>query len=147
MGKLVLAHYEWLKLNNKQFALYPTVRMLEGMSRQGQFIGLTQRAKRVIEKIYSPGSILERLVHWSGTGLKGSCTPKKTLISEVVGLFLGSPFNPDNTGRKLESGFMRTLEYKITTKLDRTKLDRETTFIQHEDSVGGLLNGVNHIYL
>jgi hypothetical protein len=34
----------------------------------------------------------------------------------------------------------------ITTKLDRKKLNRETTFIQHEDSAGILLNGVNHIY-
>ena len=34
----------------------------------------------------------------------------------------------------------------ITTKLDKKKLDRETTFIQHEDSAGILLIGVNHIY-
>jgi hypothetical protein len=45
-------------------------------------------------------------------------TFEKTLISEVVGLFLGNPFNPDNAGRKLERGFMRTLEYKITTTQD-----------------------------
>jgi hypothetical protein len=32
-------------LNNKEFALYPSVRTLEGMSRQGQFIGVTQKAK------------------------------------------------------------------------------------------------------
>jgi hypothetical protein len=34
----------------------------------------------------------------------------------------------------------------IKTKLERKKLDKETTFIQHEDSAGVLLNGVNHIY-
>ena len=39
-----------------------------------------------------------------------------------------------------------TLEFRITTKLDRKKLDKETMFIQHEDSAGMLLNGVNHIY-
>jgi hypothetical protein len=50
-----LAHDEWLELNNKQFALYPSIQMLEGMSRQGQFIGLTQRVKQVVETIYSPG--------------------------------------------------------------------------------------------
>ena len=39
-----------------------------------------------------------------------------------------------------------SLHGQITTKLDRKKLDRETTFIQHKDSAGILLNGVNHIY-
>ena len=40
---------------------------------------------------------------------------------------------------------MMSLHGRITTKLDRKKLDRETTFIQHEDSAGILLNvnGVN----
>jgi len=41
---------------------------------------------------------------------------------------------------------MMSLYGQITTKLDRKKLDRETTFIQHKDSAGILLNGVNHIY-
>jgi len=39
-----------------------------------------------------------------------------------------------------------SLQGLITTKLDRKKLNRETTFIQHEDSACILLNGVNHIY-
>jgi hypothetical protein len=145
---LALAHDEWLELNNKQFALYPSIRMPEGMSRQGQFIGLTQRAKQVVESIYSLGSIIEQLVHRSGTGSKGNCTPEKALICEVIGVFLGHPFDPGNATRKLESGFMLTLqEPLITTMLDPKKLDKETTFIQHEDSAGILLNGVNHINL
>jgi hypothetical protein len=41
---------------------------------------------------------------------------------------------------------MITLQPLITTKLDRKKLEKEISFIQHEDSVGILLNGVNHIY-
>ena len=41
---------------------------------------------------------------------------------------------------------MMSLHGLITTKIDRTKLQQETTFIQHEDSAGILLNGVNHIY-
>ena len=43
---------------------------------------------------------------------------------------------------------MMSLHGRITTKLNRKKLDLETTFIfiQHEDSAGILLNGVNHIY-
>ncbi len=116
------------------------------MSRQGQFIGLTQRAKRVVETIYSPGSTIEQIVHRSGTGSKGNCRPEKTLIGEVIGLFLGHPFDPGNAARKLESGFMLTLQPFITTKLDCKKLNKEITFIQHEDSAGVLLNGVNHIY-
>jgi hypothetical protein len=46
----------------------------------------------------------------------------------------------------LDAGFMLTLQPLIKTKLDRKKLDKETTFIQHKDSAGVLLNGVNHIY-
>jgi hypothetical protein len=50
-GKLLLAHNEWLELNNKEFALYPSVQTLDGMSRHGQFIGLTKKAKHVVETI------------------------------------------------------------------------------------------------
>ena len=39
-----------------------------------------------------------------------------------------------------------SLQGLITTKLDRKKLNWETTFIQHEDLACILLNGVNHIY-
>jgi hypothetical protein len=38
-----------VELNNKEFAMYPSMRTLDGMMRQGQF--------RVIETIYSPGAI------------------------------------------------------------------------------------------
>ena len=41
---------------------------------------------------------------------------------------------------------MNTLQRHITTKLDRKTLEREISYIQHEDSAGILLNGVNHIY-
>ena len=145
-GKMAVAHDEWLELNNKEFAMYPVVRSLDGMMRQGQFIGLTQKAKRVVETIYSPGAISDRIVHRSGTGSKGNCSPEKELIGEVIGLFLGDPFDENNSSRALEPGFMMSLHELITTNLNRTKLQRETTFIQHEDSAGILLNGVNHIY-
>ena len=145
---MAVAHDEWLELNNKEFAMYPSVGTLDGMMRQGQFIGLTQKAKRVIETIYSPGAISDRIVHRSGTGSKGNCSPEKELIGEVIGLFLGNPFDQNNRGRVLEQGFMimMSLHGQILIKLDRKKLDRETTFIQHEDLAGILLNGVNHIY-
>jgi len=64
----------------------------------------------------------------------------------VIALFLGNPFDKINGGRVLEQGFMMTLGGLITTKLNRKKLDREMTFIQHEDLASLLLNGVNHIY-
>ena len=108
-GKMAVAHDEWLELNNKEFAMYPSVGTLDGMMRQGQFIGLTQKAKRVIETIYSPGAISDRIVHRSGTGSKGNCSPEKELIGEVIGLFLGNPFDENNRGRVLEQGFMMSL--------------------------------------
>ena len=104
-GKMALAHDERLKLNNKEFAMYPSVRTLDGMSHQGQLIGLTQKAKWVVGTIYSPGAIADHIVHRSGTGSKGNCTPEKKLIGEVIGLFLRNPFGENNGGRVLEQGF------------------------------------------
>jgi hypothetical protein len=52
-------------------------RTLDGMMRQGQFIGLTQKAKQVIETIYSPGAISDRIVHRSETGSKGDCPQRR----------------------------------------------------------------------
>jgi hypothetical protein len=145
-NKLALAHDEWLELTNKEFAMYPSVRTLDGMSRQGQFLGLTKKCKRVIETIYSPGAIIDHIVHRSRTGSKGNCSQEKMLISEVVGLFLGDSFDKHNLGQKLRDDHMMTLQGNIKTKLDRKILEREMTYIQHEDSAGILLNGVNHIY-
>ena len=145
-NKLALAHDEWLELTNKDFTMYPSVRTLDETSRQGQFLGLTKKCKRVIETIYSPGAIIDCIVHCSRTGSKGNCSQEKMLISEVVGLFLGDPFDKHNLGQKLRDGYMMTLQGNIKTKLDRKRLEREMTYIQHEDSAGILLNGVNHIY-
>jgi hypothetical protein len=97
-GKLSLAHDEWLELNNKEFTFYPSARTLDGMSRQGQFISLTQKAKCVVEMVYSLGAISDRIIHRSSTGSKGNCTPEKILIGEVIGLFLGNLFYQDNGG-------------------------------------------------
>ncbi len=123
-GKLALAHNEWLELNKKEFALYPSVRMLEGMSQQRQFISLTQKAKQVVETIYSSGPITKRIFHQSGTGLKGNCTAKKQLINEVIWLFLGNLFDVANGHRRLDSAFMMTLQPFIKTQLNRTRLER-----------------------
>ncbi len=98
-GIFPLAHNQWLDLNNKEFLLYPSVRTLDGMSRQVQFIGLTQKAKSVVETIYSAGSISECIIHRSGMGSKGNCTLEKTLMGHVVSLFLRNLFGPANLGR------------------------------------------------
>ena len=68
------------------------------------------------------------------------------MIGEVIGLFLRNTLNEINGGRVLEQGYMMTLHGLIATNLDRKKLDKEMTFIQHGDSAGILLNEVNHIY-
>ena len=112
----------------------------------GPILGSNKKCKRVIETIYSPGAIIDCIVHRSGTGSKGNCSQEKMLISEVVGLFLGDPFDKRNLRRQLKDGHMMTLQGNIKTKLDRKRLEREMMYIQHEDSAGILLNGVNHIY-
>jgi hypothetical protein len=86
--KLSLAHNEWLELNSKEFAFYPSVRTLKRMSRQGRFICLTQKAKHVVETLYLAGSISERIIHRSRMGSKGNCTLEKTLMGKVVCFFL-----------------------------------------------------------
>jgi hypothetical protein len=96
--------------------------------------------------IYSVGAIKNCIIHRSGTGSKGNCSPEKRLIAKVISLFLGNPFDPGNAGWLLETRSMMTLQPLIKTKLDRKKLDKEISFIQHKDLAGILLNGVNHIY-
>ncbi len=77
--------------------------------------------------------------------MKGNCTAKKQLITEVICLLLGNPFDIANGCRRLDNAFMMTLQPLKKKKLDRTRLEKETSFIQHDNSAGVLLNGVNHI--
>jgi hypothetical protein len=99
-----------------------------------------------VETIFLSGPIAEQIVHRSGTASKGNCTAKKQLITEVICLFVGNPFDVAIGHRRLDDAYMMTLQPLITAKHDRTRLEKETSFIQHDDSVGVLLNGVNHIY-
>ncbi len=39
-----------------------------------QFLGLMKKRKQVIETIYSPGVIVDSIVHHNGTGFKGNCS-------------------------------------------------------------------------
>ncbi len=74
---------------------------------------------------------MEREVYYSGTGAKGHGQQEKKLLWEVLHLFLGDCVPPMNDNhryldRTLKHGTISGLEKQLTTKLDRTWLDRET---------------------
>ena len=123
--------------------------MLDRMSRQGNYIGMTQKCKQFLEAIYSTGAISKRTVYRSGQGAKGRGQLEKKLLSKVLHIFLGDclPTDSDLNGhRKLQPGIIASLENHLTIKLDRTKLDKETHINQENDAAGCLFNGVHHIY-
>jgi hypothetical protein len=103
-----VAQDEWLELNNKEHANLPSVRSLEGMCRQGHYVGMTQRCKRFVDAIYSAGTITERTVYRSGMGASGRGQLEKMLLSEAMHLFLGD--SAGNTERKLQPGAIAALE-------------------------------------
>ena len=70
-SKSALVQDEWLELNNKEFSNYPKVQTLDGMTRQGNYIGMTQQCKKKLEVVYSPGDLTERVIYQSETGAKG----------------------------------------------------------------------------
>jgi hypothetical protein len=74
-----LAQDEWLELNNKEFLNCPSILTLDGMSHQGNYVGMTQRCNQFLETVYSAGSIAEREVYYSGTGAKGHGQQEKKL--------------------------------------------------------------------
>ncbi len=59
------------------------------MSRQGNYIGMTQQYKHFLEIVYLAGSITERVVYRSGSGAKGNRQLERLLLWEVMELFLG----------------------------------------------------------
>jgi hypothetical protein len=88
-------------------------------------------------------------VYRSGQGAKGRGQLEKTLLSKVLHIFLGDCLPADNNlngHRKLQPGTIASLEDHLTTKLDQTKLDKETHIKQEHDAVGCLFIGVHHIY-
>ena len=88
----------------------------------------------------------EREVHRCGAGAKGNGGQEKSLIMEVFDLFLGDIKNSIHVYRKLNAGSMIELQSRLTTKLERSKIDRETGNTPDGDSASRLLNGVHHIY-
>jgi hypothetical protein len=108
--------------------------MLDRMSRQGNYIGMTQKCKQFLEAIYSTGAISKRTVYRSGQGAKGRGQLEKKLLSEMLHLLLGdgclSAENHLNGHRKLQPGTIASLEDKLTIKVDRIKLDKETQINQ-----------------
>jgi hypothetical protein len=93
------------------------------MSRQGNYIGMTQSCKQFLEAVYSVGSITERVVYRSGMGAKGNGQLEQTLLWGVMELFLGDcvPLPADvhcYSERKLELGAIASLEKELTTMID-----------------------------
>ena len=136
--KSAVAQDEWLELNNKEHANLPSVRSLEGMCRQGHYVGITQRCKRFIDAIYSAGTISKRTVYRSGMGAMGRGQLEKMLLADAVHLFLGdgclSHDNKQNFERKLQPGAISALENQLKTKLDRKQVDQETRINSEDDT-------------
>ena len=127
------------------------VRTLNGMCCQGNLIGVTQQCKRFLEVVYSSRDISERVVHWSGTGAKGHGQSERQLLWEIIDLFLGDFVPPlanqhDYCHRKLENGTTAKFDKLITTKLNRTRLNKECQINWEDDSASRLFNGVQHMY-
>jgi hypothetical protein len=111
--KSLLAQDEWLELNSKEFLNFPSVRTLEGMSHQGNIIGMTLCCKQFLETVYLAGTITERVVYRSGNGAKGDGQKESKYIWEVVELFLGDCF-PLFTGTCCQ---IRFSPYMLTSKI------------------------------
>ena len=127
------------------------IRTLDGMCSQGNLIGMTQQCKQFLEVVYSSGDISDRVIHQSGMGAKGHRQSERRLLWEIIDLFLGD-FVPALTNkhnycnRKLEKGTIAKFDKMITTKLDQTRLDKESWSNREDDSACRLFNGVQHMY-
>ncbi len=75
---------------------------------------------------------------------------KTEALSEALQLFVGDGCLPVNDAfcwkRQLQHGTIAALEKQLTTKLDRTRLDKETCIKKDDDTASRLFNGVHHIY-
>ena len=78
--KSALAQNERLEFNNKEFSNFPSVRTLEGMSRQGNYIGICNNANN---SCTFAGAITERAVYQSGNGAKGNKQMEWKLFMKV----------------------------------------------------------------
>jgi hypothetical protein len=112
---------------------------------------MTQRCKQFLETLYSSGPITEREVYYSGTEAKGHRQQGKKLLWEVLDLFLGDCVPQMNDSHRyldhtLKHGTISGLEKQLTTKLDRTWLERETRINRENDAASQLFNSVYHIY-
>jgi hypothetical protein len=128
-GKSALAQDEWLELNNKEFSNLPSVQTLEGMSRQGNYIGMMQRCKHFLEIVYSAGSITERVVYRSGSGTKVNGQLECSLQLDVMELLLGDCLPTDDNAyiqRKLTPGIIASFVNQLASKLDKSTLEKKS---------------------
>jgi hypothetical protein len=89
--------------------------------------------------VYLAGSITERAVYRSGTGPKGKGQLERTLLWDVMELFLGAcvPSPADvhcYLDCKLQPGAIASLEKQLTTKLNRSTLDKESRINRDYDA-------------
>ena len=144
-GKSALAHDEWLEVCNRDFSLLPGVRTLLGMCRQGSLIGVAKRCKRASDMFFGPGEMGETKVHRSGTGAKGNGGPEKRLMYQVVTLFLGTIVLTNPAPRQLLCTSVKRLKKDVTTKLDKSVLNKER-FFTGDDTATRMFNGVSHVF-
>jgi hypothetical protein len=110
----------------------PSVRTLNGMSRQGNYTGMMQGCKQFMETVYLAGAITKRAVYRSGYAAKGSEQMEKKILWEVMELFLLGDCLPLQMDvhryfvPKLEPSAIAALEKQLTANLDRTRLDKES---------------------
>ncbi len=91
------------------------------------------------------------MIHQSGFGATGNGCSERNLLWEVMELFFGD-FVPTlgNPGKymhcKLEKGRISSYDKLLKTKLNRSKLDKETRVNWEDDAANLLFDGVTHMY-
>ena len=109
-----------------------------GRIRQGDLVGLSRRAKRLVTAYYSPGE--SRVVDKAGSGIKGNHHLEKDLIFEFTVKFLGNVSL--NISRQLLANSVAKV--KCETVLKRDKLVKEMV-ADTDNETSRLFNSVSHV--
>jgi hypothetical protein len=88
------------------------------------------------------------VVYRSGSGTKGNGQLERSLLWEVMELFLGDCLlTAENMyiQQRLTPGKIASFANQLTTKLDILTLEKESRINQVDDAACHLFNGVHHI--